>query len=85
MIIIADLKTFALGHRIVVIDNDQVKVSTKASLKMLPEVVCELAKQHNCNDINLLGNAKFCEGISENIKYTFSTKYNCQCPLNIKY
>lgn len=85
MIIIADIRTFALGHRIMLVDNNEIKFSTKASLKTLPEVICELAQKNNCNNIKLLGNAKFCEGISNNIKNTFTGKFSCKCPLNIEY
>ena len=83
MTIIVNLKNFTFAHDIVVMDNNNIVNATKASMKNIPELVCELAKTNNCEKVILVG-SKFAKGIEEKIKTTFTAKYNTNCDFKIE-
>ena len=85
MTIIADLKGFTLAHKIFVLDENNVKNISQSSIKNMPEVICELARQYNCNKVVLSGSKKYTTDLDTKIKNTFVAKYNCECPLEIEY
>ena len=83
MKILVDLKGFTLSHPIYVIDDDNIKKMVKSSMRYLPEVICELAKEYEPSKVTLSGSAKYIEGIKEDIENTFVAKYSCKCPFEI--
>ena len=84
MIIIANLKNFTLAHDIYVLDgNNNVVTSRKSSIKNIEENIVELCKEHECNQVNLLGNKKYTNKIAENLKNLSLSKYNINLTIKI--
>jgi hypothetical protein len=84
MTIIVNLRNFTLGHDIIILDGNNVEAQYKASIKDMPELVCELWSSYGCDKVILLGN-KYAKGIENKIKNLFTAKYNCEkCPFEIE-
>lgn len=84
MTIMADLKNFTLAHKIYVIDKDEIKTITQASIKNMPEVICELANQYKPTKVTLAGNKKYSADLKDKIQHTFTAKFACECPFEIE-
>lgn len=85
MTIVADLKGFTLAHKVFVMDNDVLKEATQASMRNMPELICELSQKYNCNKVILSGSHKYNKEINDKIKKLYTAKYNLECPLEIEY
>lgn len=85
MTIIANIKGFTLAHPIMIVDNDKVIYTTKASLKDMPELLSHFAQTYNCNHITFVGNQKFAEKMAIQAKEIFKVKYNKENELEIEY
>ena len=84
MIITANLKGFTLAHNIYVIDEDKIKHITKCTIKNMPEVICELAKQYEPSKVLLQGNKKYSAELKHKIQFTYATKFARECPFEIE-
>ena len=85
MIIIANLKGFTLAHQVIVMDDDKLVNMSKASVKDMPELICHLAKQYNCNKVLLTGNRKYTENINDRMQGIYKAKYADREPLQVEY
>lgn len=75
--IVIQAHTFTLFQDITVFNNDkEVLVHTKASMRDLPETICQLAESHHIYDIKLFGNKKFNDNIKDKIQNCYIAKYN---------
>lgn len=85
MTIIANLKTFTFAHNIIVMDEDKVLATTKASMKNVPEVISQLINDYKCGQVVLSGAKAYTKGIADKIKQCYKTKYtNNEIELNIE-
>lgn len=84
MTIIANLKAFTLAHNIIVMDENKVIATTKATIKNIPEVIGQLADTYKCNKIVLSGSKMYTKGISDKIKECYKVKYKNNEELEIE-
>lgn len=85
MIIIANFKGFTLAHPIMVLDNDKLVNTTKASIKDMPELLCHLANQYNCQKVVLTGSKKYTKNVGDKLQGIYKAKYADKESLNIEY
>ncbi len=85
MTLLVDLTGFTLAHKIYYIENNSIVGDTRATIKNIPEVICNINYAHgnNVEKVILSGNEKYSKDIKERIYYTYLTKYEEECPFEI--
>ena len=84
MTIIADIKNFTLAHPIYVIENNNIIMTTKCTLKNMPEVLSQLAYTHNADKVIVKGPIKFAKPMHEQIRDMYTAKYSKECSFTIE-
>lgn len=77
MMILCSLKPFTFAQKIMVFDNEgNLETTVSASVKDLPETLCEIANKYQCNKIKMSGSKIYTKGFEEKIKGCYLAKYN---------
>lgn len=77
MTIITNIKSFVFNQSILVIDNEEIIYSTKATIKELPNVICSLANKYNCENVKITGaSKKYMEEIKNKTNVLFNNKFS---------
>lgn len=84
MIIIANLKGFTLSHDIIIMDEECKVINTlQTSMKNIAENIVEQCFTYQGSKVKLIGNKKYANKLSQDIKQLSLAKYSLNIDIEI--